>query len=52
VTERAGTFFRGTGITNTGPLRPNFGLLFAFRNLFQKKDSAGFAYFEFVFMTT
>jgi hypothetical protein len=52
VTEHAGTPFRkffpegrkpepfypGTGITNTTPLRPNFGSLFAFRNLFQIKE--------------
>jgi hypothetical protein len=30
----------GVGITNTTPLRPNFGSLFTFLNLFQKKNDA------------
>jgi hypothetical protein len=34
-------FFPGTGITNTTPLPPNFGSLFAFQNLFQKKNNVG-----------
>jgi hypothetical protein len=39
---QAGTAFRnlfypGIGITNTTPLRPNFGSLFAFRNFFERK---------------
>jgi hypothetical protein len=31
--------FPGICISNTTPLRPNFGPLFAFRNLFEKKNS-------------
>jgi hypothetical protein len=34
--------FPGIGISNTTPLRPNFGSLFAFRNLFQNKNSVGY----------
>lgn len=52
VTERAGTLFRkflirtqaGTlfflALYNTTPLRPNMRPLFAFRNLYQNKNSA------------
>jgi hypothetical protein len=44
-TTQAGTaftnlYFPGVGVTNTTPLRPNFGSLFAFRKVFQKKNSA------------
>jgi hypothetical protein len=38
----SGTFFPGIGITNTTPLQPNAGSLFAFQNLFLKKNSAGY----------
>jgi hypothetical protein len=37
--RRAQAFFHGIGITNTAPLQLNFGSLFAFWNLFQKKES-------------
>jgi hypothetical protein len=36
---RTGTFFLGIGITSTTPLQRNFGSLFAYRNLFQKKKN-------------
>jgi hypothetical protein len=36
-------FVPGIGITNTTPLRPNSGSFFAFWNLFQKIDGAGFS---------
>jgi hypothetical protein len=35
--KRSGTFFPGIGITNITPLQPNFGSLFASRNLFKRK---------------
>jgi hypothetical protein len=39
-TTQAGTAFRNFfGITNTTPLRPNFGPLYALRNHFLKKNS-------------
>jgi hypothetical protein len=41
--RRSGTLFPGIGITNTIPLRPIFLSLCAFRNLFFKKNSAGFS---------
>jgi hypothetical protein len=38
------SFFPCIGITKTTPLRPNFGSLFAFWNLFQKKNSAAYTH--------
>jgi hypothetical protein len=35
--RRSWTFLSSIGITNTTLLRPNFGLLLTFRNIFQKK---------------
>lgn len=37
-----GPFPPDIGITNTTPLGPNFGPLFAFQNLFQEKNSGGY----------
>jgi hypothetical protein len=43
VKRHSGTyFFPYIGITNTTPLLPNFGPLFAFRNLFRKKNSPAY----------
>jgi hypothetical protein len=39
------TFFPGIGITNTTSLRPIFGSLFVFWNLFQKKNSIVYVHY-------
>jgi hypothetical protein len=40
---RSRTFFPGIGMTKTTPVRPNLGSFLAFRNLYQKKNIAGFS---------
>jgi hypothetical protein len=37
-----GSTSQKTILNNTTPLQPNFGSLFAFQNLFLKKNSAGY----------
>jgi hypothetical protein len=43
--DARGTAFWNLSISNTTPLQQNFGSLFGFQNLFQKKNSTGLPLF-------